>query len=503
MSNNLARVLTDTAERSPDKVAFKLDEVELTYGLLEASAKRLAGVLRSRGVEAGDRVGIMLPNVPYFPLVYYGILRAGGVVVPMNVLLKGREVEFYLADPGARLLFAWHDFADPAQTGAEAAGADVILVKPGEFEGLLGRAEPLEEAAPRAAHDTAVILYTSGTTGKPKGAELTHGNLHRNCGTVVSTLGEITEDDVALGALPLFHSFGQTCTMNACVGAGATVTMLPRFDPDKALEIIERDRATIFQGVPTMYNAMLHAESREERDTSTLRLCMSGGSAMPEELMRRFEEAFDCIILEGYGLSETSPVASFNHPGRERKPGSIGTPIEGVEMKVVDDDGREVPRGTVGEIVIKGHNVMKGYWNRPDATDEAILDGWFRTGDMAKVDDDGYFFIVDRKKDLIIRGGYNVYPREIEEVLYEHPAVQEAAVVSVPDEKLGEEVGAAVVLKAGEQLEPDELRSFVKERVASYKYPRRVWFVDELPKGPTGKILKRAIEVPEQVEAAG
>jgi long-chain acyl-CoA synthetase len=279
--------------------------------------------------------------------------------------------------------------------------------------------------------------------------------------------------------------------------------MLPRFDPDKALEIIERDRATIFQGVPTMYNAMLHAESREERDTSTLRLCMSGGSAMPEELMRRFEEAFDCIILEGYGLSETSPVASFNHPGRERKPGSIGTPIEGVEMKVVDDDGREVPRGTVGEIVIKGHNVMKGYWNRPDATDEAILDGWFRTGDMAKVDDDGYFFIVDRKKDLIIRGGYNVYPREIEEVLYEHPAVQEAAVVSVPDEKLGEEVGAAVVLKAGEQLEPDELRSFVKERVASYKYPRRVWFVDELPKGPTGKILKRAIEVPEQVEAAG
>jgi long-chain acyl-CoA synthetase len=307
---------------------------------------------------------------------------------------------------------------------------------------------------------------------------------------------------VLLGALPLFHSFGQTCTMNSAVATGATVTMLPRFDPEKALEILERDRATVFQGVPTMYNGMLHAERADSTDTSALRLCMSGGAAMPAELMRAFEQKFGCIILEGYGLSETSPVASFNHPDRERKPGSIGTPIEGVEMKVVDDDGNDVPQGEIGEIVIRGHNIMRGYWDRPEATSEAITgEGWFHSGDMAKVDEDGYFFIVDRKKDLIIRGGYNVYPREVEEVLYEHPAVQEAAVVAVPDEALGEEVGAAVALKQGERLDADELKAFVKERVAAYKYPRKVWFVEELPKGPTGKVLKREIEVPEQVAA--
>jgi long-chain acyl-CoA synthetase len=258
---------------------------------------------------------------------------------------------------------------------------------------------------------------------------------------------------------------------------------------------------TIFQGVPTMYNAMLHSDKREEFDTSSLRMCMSGGSAMLAELMRKFEEAFDCKILEGYGLSETSPVASFNHPDRERKAGSIGTPIEGVEMKVVDDDGNDVEQGEVGEIVIKGHNVMKGYWNQPDATEEVMKDGWFHSGDMGKVDEDGYFFIVDRKKELIIRGGYNVYPREVEEVLYEHPAVQEAAVIGVEDEKMGEEVAAAVVLKKGEEVSEDELRDYVKNEVASYKYPRKIWFADELPKGPTGKILKREIEVPQEVEA--
>jgi long-chain acyl-CoA synthetase len=379
----------------------------------------------------------------------------------------------------------------------------VILVRPGDFEKLLAEQEPERELADRTGDDTAVILYTSGTTGKPKGAELTHSNLHRNSAGVSQKLGEMSEDDVLLGALPLFHSFGQTCTMNSAVSVGATVTMLPRFDPDKALAIIQRDSVTIFQGVPTMYNAMLHSESCDEADCSTLRLCMSGGAAMPAELMRGFEEKFGCIILEGYGLSETSPVASFNHPDRERKPGSIGTPIEGVEMQVWDDDGNEVPQGEVGEIVIRGHNLMKGYWNREDATKDAITDdGWFRTGDMAKMDKDGYFFIVDRKKDLIIRGGYNVYPREIEEVLYEHPAIQEAAVIGVPHDELGEEVGAAVVLKEGESLEADELKSYVKEQVAAYKYPRSIWFVDELPKGPTGKILKREIEVPQEAAAS-
>jgi long-chain acyl-CoA synthetase len=340
-----------------------------------------------------------------------------------------------------------------------------------------------------------VILYTSGTTGTPKGAELTHSNLRRNC-QIAARLFGLGAGAITLGALPLFHSFGQTCAMNATICAGGTLTLIPRFDPAKALEIIQRDRVTVFEGVPTMYGAMLHVPDRDRYDVSTLAICASGGSAMPVELMRGFEEAFGCKVLEGYGLSETSPVASFNHPDRERKPGSIGTPVDGVEMKVVDDDGNNVPQGEPGEIVIRGHNVMKGYWNRPDATAEAVSDGWLRTGDVATVDEDGYFFIVDRKKDMIIRGGYNVYPREIEEVLYEHPAVREAAVLGVPDDELGEEVGAAVALKDGADASAAELRDFVKGQVAAYKYPRQVWFVDDLPKGPTGKILKREIEPP-------
>src|SRR5215211_5847051 len=503
MSDNLATILTETAERLPDQTAFKLGDVELSYSMLDEGSARVAALLRSKGLEPGDRVGLMMPNVPYFPAIYFGILRVGAVVVPMNVLLKAREVGFYLEDPGAKLLFAWGDFGEAAEAGAEKAGAGVILVKPGEFEKLLAEQEPDRDTADRGGEDTAVILYTSGTTGKPKGAELTHSNLYKNSKGVSEKLGEMSEDDVLLGALPLFHSFGQTCTMNSAVSVGATVTMLPRFDPDKALEIIERDKVTLFQGVPTMYNAMLHSESCETADCSTLRICMSGGAAMPAELMRAFAEKFDCMILEGYGLSETSPVASFNHPDKERKPGSIGTPIEGVEMKVVDAGGSDLPAGEVGEIVIRGHNVMKGYWERADATEAAITrDGWFHTGDLARVDEDGYFFIVDRKKDMIIRGGYNVYPREIEEVLYAHPAVQEAAVVGVPDDALGEEVGAAVVLCKGESLGADELRAYVKDQVAAYKYPRKIWFVDELPKGPTGKILKREIRVPEKIAAA-
>jgi long-chain acyl-CoA synthetase len=493
---NLASVLTDSAQRDPDHVALKLDDMEVSYGLLDEASARLAALLADRGVEPGDRVGIMLPNVPYFAVCYYGVLRAGGVVVPMNVLLKRREVAFYLGDSGAKLMFAWEGFADDAKAGADEAGAECIVVEPGEFEELLAALEPRGEVVDRAPDDTAVILYTSGTTGTPKGAELTHENLKRNCEVSRDMYG-IGSEAVTLGALPLFHSFGQTCGLNTTLAAGGTLTLIPRFDPRKALEIIERDKVNLFEGVPTMYSAMLHCDDRESFDTSTLELCVSGGSAMPVELMRGFEDAFGCKILEGYGLSESSPVASFNRPDRERKPGSIGIPIEGVEMKVVDDDGNDVSQGEVGEIVIRGHNVMKGYWNKPDETGDTLRDGWLHTGDMAKVDEDGYFFIVDRKKDLIIRGGYNVYPREIEEVLYEHPAVREAAVIGVKDDELGEEVGAAVALKDGEDVSAQELRDFVKEQVAAYKYPRRVWFVDDLPKGPTGKILKREIDPPD------
>ncbi len=492
---NLAANLTATAARFGDRVALKLDDAELSYAALDEAAARVAGMLRERGIEAGDRVAVMLPNVPYFAAVYYGVLRLGATVVPMNVLLKGREVRFYLDDPGAKILFAWHGFAEAAEQGAQDAGVELVLVTPGEFERQVVAAEPVREVAQRAGDDTAVILYTSGTTGTPKGAELTHDNLRRNV-DIARGLFSLSEDAVVLGALPLFHSFGQTCGLNACVRAGGMLTLIPRFDPGKALEIIARDRVTVFEGVPTMYSAMLNHPDAGAADTSSLQVCASGGAAMPVEVMRAFEEKFGCIVLEGYGLSETSPVASFNHPDRERKAGSIGTPIEGVEMKVVDDQDADLPAGEVGEIVIRGHNVMKGYWQRPDATQECMRGGWFHTGDMARVDEDGYFFIVDRKKDLIIRGGYNVYPREVEEVFYEHPAVAEVAVVGVPHDELGEEVAAAVSLKDGESVDVDELQAYIKEQVAAYKYPRTIWLVDELPKGPTGKILKREITPP-------
>jgi long-chain acyl-CoA synthetase len=498
---NLAGLLSNAAARSPDRIAVKLNELQLSYAELDEAASRVAGLLRAKGMRPGDRIGLMLPNVPYFAVVYYGILRAGGVVVPMNVLLKEREVAHYLRDSDARLMFAWHEFADAAHAGSDDAHADCLLVEPGDFESLLARSEHSPQVLDRGRNQTAVILYTSGTTGTPKGAELTHDNLGRNVEIAIG-LFRIGDDAVTLGALPLFHSFGQTCGLNATVRAGGCLTLVPRFDAGTALEVIQRDRVTVFQGVPTMYGALLNHPGRERFDVSRLRLCVSGGAAMPVEVMRGFEEAFGCTILEGYGLSETSPIASFNHPHRERKPGSIGTPVEGVQMKVVGEDGGELAAGEVGEIAIRGHNVMKGYWRRPEATVDAIRGGWFHSGDLARIDEDGYFFIVDRKKDMVIRGGYNVYPREIEEVLYEHEAVREAAVIGVPHPELGEEVAAAVVLVSGAGVDEADILEFVKGQVAAYKYPRLVWFVDELPKGPTGKILKREIEAPQHLSAA-
>jgi long-chain acyl-CoA synthetase len=499
MGLNLASLLAESAARTPANVAVRLGETALTYAELDDAGARLASLLRERGLAEGDRVGLMLPNVPQFPVAYYGILRTGCVVVPMNVLLKRREISYYLGDSGAKLLLAWHGFAEEARAGAEEAGAELIEVEPESFAAALSAQEPTAGLADTEAEDTAVILYTSGTTGSPKGAELTHANLHRNADVSSRTTCAIEAGDVVLGALPLFHSFGQTVSMNTSLLVGATLTLVPKFDPGEALETMQRDRVTHFYGVPTMFGALLHHPGREDYDTSSLRTCVTGGASMPVEVLRGFEQAFGCVVLEGYGLSETSPVACSNHPGKERKPGAIGTPIEGVEMRVVDENDDEVPQGEVGEIVIRGHNVMKGYWRKPEATAAAMRGGWFHSGDMARIDEDGYYFIVDRKKDLIIRGGYNVYPREVEEVLYEHPKIREAAVVGVPHDEWGEEIGAAVVLHEGEEMRPEEVSEYVKERIAAYKYPRLVWFLDELPKGPTGKILKREIDRPAAV----
>jgi long-chain acyl-CoA synthetase len=496
MGTNLASIVTASAARDAAAPAVRLGGATLTYGDLDDLSARVATLLREHGLEPGDRVGVMLPNVLEFPPAYYGVLRAGGVVVPMNVLLKRREIAFYLEDSGAKLLLPWHGFLGDAEAGAADAGTELIAVEPEAFAATLEGLAPTPGMAAVDDEDTAVILYTSGTTGKPKGAELSHVNLLRNADVSARTNTTVGEGDIVLGALPLFHSFGQTVSMNASVLVGACLTLVPKFDPGEALETMARDGVTHFYGVPTMYGALLHHPGHEDYDLSTLRVCMTGGSSMPVEVLRGFEDAFGAIVLEGYGLSETSPVSSCNHPDMERKPGSIGTPIEGVEMRIVDENDAEVPQGEVGEIVIRGHNIMKGYWGRPDATAEAMRGGWFHSGDMGKVDEDGYFYVVDRKKDMIIRGGYNVYPREVEELLYEHPAIREAAVLAVPHPEWGEEVGAAVVLEPGEEVAPEEISAWVRERIAAYKYPRVVWFLDELPKGPTGKIVKREIEVP-------
>jgi long-chain acyl-CoA synthetase len=493
----LSSLLEQAAAEHPGHAALRMDDLVLSYAQLHDAVGRMSTLLASFGVEPGDRVGLMLPNVPAFPIAFYGALAAGAIVVPMNPLLKSREVAYYLGDSGAKAVVAWHAAAGEAAKGAADAGAQMIAAETPDLSGLLEAVSPAPGSSDRRDTDDAVILYTSGTTGRPKGAELTHAGLVSNA-EVTARLFGVRPDDVVMGCLPLFHVFGLTCGLNVSVASAATLTLLPRFDPAKALDIMQRDRVTIFEGVPTMYAAMLHLPDADPAKTATLRLCASGGAAMPVEILRGFEKKFGCIILEGYGLSETSPVASFNHPDRVRKPGSIGTPIEGVEMRLIDDGWNTVPAGEIGEIAIRGPNVMKGYWNKPEATAEVMSGGWFRTGDMARVDEDGYYFIVDRKKDLIIRGGYNVYPREIEEVLHEHPAVAEVAVIGIPHPDLGEEVGAAVALKPGASATTDELRSFAKDRVAAYKYPRRVWLVDELPKGPTGKILRREVRPPEE-----
>jgi len=504
---HLSQLLVDAAGRHGERVALSLDDVELTFAQLREAAVAVAADLRRRGLRAGDRVALVLPNVPAFAVAFYGAQLADLVVVPINPMCKEREIAYFLEDSGARVVFAYDgEVADTVEAGVgraadrdgDAGAEDAGAVDSGVAVWRCDERGPLgligADASPqptRSAQDTAVILYTSGTTGVSKGAELTHRNLVSNARTTAAHITQIDEIDVIMGCLPLFHCFGLTCAMNAAFSVGARLTLIPRFDPDRALAVMKRDAVTVFAGVPTMYSALLNAAG--DKAVPSLRSCISGGASLPGEVLRAFEAEFDCIILEGYGLSETSPAASFNVPESPRKVGSVGRALPGVEMRVVDAKGVDVPDGEVGEIVIRGENLMRGYWGRPDATAEAIPDGWFRSGDLGTRDGDGYFAIVDRKKDMIIRGGYNVYPREVEEVLYEHPDVVEAAVVGVPDEHLGQEVAAAVALRPGAVASADDIREYVREQIAGYKYPRVVWIRESLPKGPTGKILRREL----------
>jgi long-chain acyl-CoA synthetase len=506
MSLNIATLLAEAAARNPSGLALRSDEEDVRYDVLWRRVRRLAFAFRELGLAPGQNVALLLPNAPSFTLAYFAAHVCGCPVVPLNIMLKADELAYHLQDSDAVALVTCAELQGEALAAAErcaalrhvivhGVGPDAASRRTLRLEALLEPDELLDEAHATSADDTAVILYTSGTTGRPKGAELSHFNLLYNAEFVVRQWRSLSTQDMrSLLALPLFHSFGQTALQNATLMAAGTVTLMRRFDPLVAARLIARDGVNVFAGVPTMYYGLLHHEGIEPAMLASLELCFSGGASMPEDVMRRFDETFGVDLIEAYGLSETSPFASCNPLGGGKRVGSVGRPIWGVAFRLVGEDGRVLDEdGIPGELCIKGHNVMKGYYRRPEATTEALSDGWFRTGDIAMREADGFYRLVDRKKDMIIRGGFNVYPREVEEHLYAHPAVVEAAVVGVPDERYGEEIHGFVALRAGSACSPDELVAYCRERLAAYKYPRHVTVLEALPKGPTGKILKRVL----------
>jgi long-chain acyl-CoA synthetase len=521
---NLSAVLEQHTRRRPEAEALVYGDKRLSYAQLNAWANQIANGLVASGIRRGDHVALLCPNLPYFPAVYFGILKAGATVVPLNVLLKPREIAYHLRDSDAKAMFCFQGtlelpMAEAAKTAIAVVPACKTLIvlphpsiplDPAFDDGpeviplprFIGGQPPVFETVQTKPDDTAIILYTSGTTGQPKGAELTHLNMVVN-GMVSAELCASSHDEAGRHAtaitLPLFHATAQTAQMLAFFHLGGTLVLLPRFDPAALLTAMTSERITHWIGVPTMYWTLLKYVREQGIDVSrtavTLRLAVSGGAPMPVELMNDFEKTFGVRIIEGYGLSETSPVASFNHLDRPSKPGTVGQPLFAVDIMIVDDKDEQVEAGKPGEVVIRGHNVMKGYYKQPEATAEAMRNGWFHTGDIGIFDADGYLSIVDRKKDMILRGGLNVYPRELEEVMLTHPAVSLVAVVGVPDERLGEEVKAFVVRKPGAEVTEEALRAWCKEQFAAYKYPRLIEFRTELPTSATGKILKRELRV--------
>ena len=499
MSFNLAVILTETALSAPDRPVAMFDGGQLTYRQLDQASDRLAASLAAAGIRPGNPVALQLPNIPQFLISYFGILKAGGIVVPLNVLLKAPEMAFHLGDSGARVLITWEGVLAETAKGAEAAGLDRVypVGHAGDsrsavpFERLLAVDVPRYEMVMRQPTDTAVIVYTSGTTGRPKGAELTHLQLYMNA-DIPGRLFGVRPDDIVLTVLPLFHVFGMSSILDICVRFGCTMSLVPRFSPVAVLEAIQRDRITIFEGVPTMFADLLSYPDLDSYDLSSLRVAISGGASIPAPVLDAFEERFGLVILEGYGLTETASTTTFNVSADERRAYSVGKPIWGTQTQVWDEHGRPLLPGpdNVGEIVTRGLHVMKGYLHNPEATASAFTAGWFHTGDLGYFDQDGFLFIVSRKKELIIRGGYNVYPSEIENVLHAHPAIAEAAVVGIPDERLGEEVMAVVIVRPAMDLLEADLAAYCRERLAAYKCPRVFQFRAELPKNTLGKVLK-------------
>ncbi len=515
---NLSSIIDQHAFLNPNKDAVVFCETVFSYKKINSLANQVANALVEMGIKHGDKVGLASPNLPFFPIIYYGILKAGATVVPLNILSKPREFAYFLNDSDSKAIFVFEGteelpLAKSAKEGFDQvencehlivmtidSNAESPFPEHKTFHQSIANQPETFETYPTLPDDTAAILYTSGTTGTPKGAELTHLNLFLNCVTMRDlhfSVQRTYEQKSCLITLPLFHTTGQTCQMSTNFYMGNRLVLLPRFEPKTTLETFLKEKINFWVGVPTMYWALLKHVSENNIDpkqfSETLEVCTSGGAPMPVEVMLEFEKVFGARIFEGYGLSETSPLAAFNHFEKASKPGKVGQSLMGVDIKIVDENDVELPRGERGEVIIRGHNVMKGYYKRPEATIEAMKNGWFHSGDIGIMDEEGYVQIVDRTKDMILRGGYNVYPRELEEVIITHEAVSLVAVIGVPDERLGEEVKAYVVLKQGVTITEEEIVTWCREQIASNKYPRFAEICDSLPIGATGKILKREL----------
>ena len=510
---NLSVLLESSASKFPSKPAFTFGDTTLSYAQINGAANQVANGLKSKGITQGDKVALSCFNLPYFPIVYYAILKAGATVVPLSVLLKEDEIAYHLNDSEAKAYFCFVGSPDlpMGKIGhagfQEAPKCEYLFMitptptDPSPIEGiktmgmLMGGQAPTFETVRTSAEDTALIIYTSGTTGRPKGAELTHSNLLINAG-ISRDLFNINNADRALIVLPLFHIFAMTCLMNAVAYGGGHSVLLPRFDAETVFGLLQKYEITVFAGVPTMYWGLLNYKDPKfdyKKIAGNMRVAASGGAALPVQVLHDFKDRFGVDILEGYGMSEGSPIVTFNQADIGSKPGSIGTPVWGVEVKLVDDAGNEVPQGEKGELWYRGHNVMKGYYNKPEANAKTLTDGWLHSGDVAIQDEDGFYFIVDRTKDMIIRGGLNVYPREVEEVMIKHEAVSLVAVIGVPHEEMGEDIKAYVVLEEGASITANELKAYTKSKLAAYKYPRTIDFIDALPMSATGKILKKEL----------
>lgn len=524
MSLNLATILYDSARDYADQIALISEDRSVSFEELEKWSKKIASVLSSLGIERGDHVAVMIPNVPEFTAAYFGILTLGGVVVPVNTMLLESEIAFLLEHSDARCFICWSPYSEKCFRAFHKVDDCKNLLffgKDSERESMNIRAKhdfahsfsiaALEPLLQDAAEDfdiaqtgpdeTAVILYTSGTTGRPKGAELSHFNMYSNAFYTAKHCVQFYPEDVGLGILPLFHSFGQTVVQNAMIIVGAKMVLVPQFEPKKALMQIEQHKITFIAAVPTMIHLLLQNQKRHSVEVSSLRLIVSGGASLPPVLAREFESVFGITISEGYGLSETAPITNYSAgTDPQHKPGSIGPEILGTHVRIMRDDGTFAEPEEIGELVVRGHNVMKGYYKDPLATQSVMQNGWFRTGDLARVDREGFFYIVDRKKDVIIRAGMNIYPREIEELLLHHPSVKEASIVGIVDETLSENIVGFVVLQESSACTAEELLRYCRDHLASFKCPKIIRFLEIFPKGPSGKILKR--ELRDQFEAS-